>query len=404
MNNALNRWELTRTVAVWEFNRFYKIWDEIKGLAFMFLFGLIGFFGATWVFSSGNEVRTIAITENPWYLADSLQTDQYQFQTISLQEVDATREQIESRDLDALIIIHDVSHAELVVRRGQGWTELLKTTFQPLHVQLLQQELTMSDEAFARVRDGIAWTATTTSEKDPSGNISRILAFAAIAFLLMAVFLGFAYQFTAITGEKGTKMTEMMLAIIPPQTWIDGKILGITAIGLVKVVTYSALSILGGIGLLVFTGNDPLTLLGLIKPLDMIVFFSMALLGILMWNAFLAGIASTIDDPNTSERGGLMLMPVLPVLLAAFAVFNPDSTAMRILTFFPLTSSAILPVRMVLTDVMWWEIVGALVFLAITVAAFRRMAGKIFAYSVLIYGKEPSWREMWSVLRQRLTE
>jgi len=400
MNRPINRWNLTRTVAIWEFNRFYKIWDELKGLALMTLFGLAGFFGATWVFSSGNDVRTIAISENVWYLADSLQTSQYTFITIPADSIDQAREQVQNREIDALIVIQGASQAELVLRKSQAWTELMKLSFQPVHVSHLQEQFGFSDETLSLVRDGLSWTVTLTESEESVTKISRVLALSAIGLLLMAVFLGFAYQFTAITGEKGTKMTEMMLGIIPPQTWIDGKILGITAIGLVKVATFAVIGILGGLALLSFTGSDPITLLMLIQPLPTLIFFTMALLGILMWNAFLAGVASTIDDPNTSERSALMFLPLLPVLLSGLAVLNPDSSAMKILTFVPITSSAVLPVRMVLTDVAWWEIVGSILLLVATVALFRRIAGKIFAYSVLVYGKEPTWREMWSVLRK----
>ncbi|MFO7656979.1 MAG: hypothetical protein R6W78_07920 [Bacteroidales bacterium] len=62
----------------------------------------------------------------------------------------------------------------------------------------------------------------------------------------MAVFLSFAYQFTAITSEKQLKITEQIVSAISPQVWMDGKIFGITLTGISSMNTYSVLSILGG--------------------------------------------------------------------------------------------------------------------------------------------------------------
>lgn len=42
----------------------------------------------------------------------------------------------------------------------------------------------------------------------------------------------------------------------------------------------------------------------------------------------------------------------------------------------------------------------AVLLLVVTIGVFRRIAGKVFAVGVQMYGKEPSWGEMWrAVLR-----
>ena len=120
----------------------------------------------------------------------------------------------------------------------------------------------------------------------------------------------------------------------------------------------------------------------------------MALIGTLMWNAFLAGVAATIDDPNTSTKSGFMFLPMFPVMLAFLALVNPDTVAMQLLSIFPLTSYAVLPARMVLTSVSWWEPVLAIALLAVTAWLLRVAAGRIFAAGMMMYGKEPDYRQM----------
>ncbi|MGD8781752.1 MAG: hypothetical protein PVH88_22650 [Ignavibacteria bacterium] len=55
--------------------------------------------------------------------------------------------------------------------------------------------------------------------------------------MLLGIFLGLAYQFVAITGEKQLRISEVVVAAISPQKWIDGKILGISFLSLAFLIT-----------------------------------------------------------------------------------------------------------------------------------------------------------------------
>jgi len=67
---------------------------------------------------------------------------------------------------------------------------------------------------------------------------------------------------------------------------------------------------------------------------------------------------------------------------------------------FPLTSSSVLPLRLLLAEVAPWEVPLALALLAGVIWVLRRAAGKIFALGMLMYGKEPTIREMWRWARE----
>jgi ABC-2 type transport system permease protein len=118
------------------------------------------------------------------------------------------------------------------------------------------------------------------------------------------------------------------------------------------------------------------------------------LLGFLMWLAFLGAVAATVDDPNTSTRGPLLFLPALFSSSALLVVRNPDSLFARVLALLPITSPAVMPARLALTSVGWWEVTLALAFLGASIWFLRRAAGKIFAVAMMLYGKEPSWSEM----------
>ena len=74
--------------------------------------------------------------------------------------------------------------------------------------------------------------ATSTAEK--------IAAAAFIMLTCLGVFLGMASFFAGITGEKSMRVTEQVIAAISPQTWVDGKLLGLTAAAFGTLLTYGA--------------------------------------------------------------------------------------------------------------------------------------------------------------------
>jgi ABC-2 type transport system permease protein len=227
-----------------------------------------------------------------------------------------------------------------------------------------------------------------------------VLAFFFAGLMIMAVFLSFAYQFTAITGEKQLKITEQIISAIKPQAWMDGKILGITLTGLSSMLTYSIIGTLGGMLFFQFTGGSVSSILQYLHLPSILLFFMFTLMGIMMWNAFLAAIASMITDPNNSGKSGVMLLPLIFVFSSFLVMRDPDNGVSVFLSWFPLTSATAMPMRWVATELAWWEFAGSFVVLAATFYLLRKLAAKIFHVSVLISGKEPTWREVFKLARE----
>jgi ABC-2 type transport system permease protein len=122
--------------------------------------------------------------------------------------------------------------------------------------------------------------------------------------------------------------------------------------------------------------------------------------GLMFWSCFLAAIAATVSDPNTSTRTPLMLLPSIPMVIGFAGLSQPDSLGMQILSWIPVTSMGVMPMRLALGDVAWWEIALSLVLLGLGIAWLRRAASRIFEVSMLIYGKEPGFAEMRRWLKE----
>jgi len=118
-------------------------------------------------------------------------------------------------------------------------------------------------------------------------------------------------------------------------------------------------------------------------------------LGTVLINAMLAGFSATIDDPNHSSRSTVMLVPLLPVFLSFSVIGEPDSTIATVMSIIPISSFAMMPARLLQTDVAVWEWLLSLVLLAAFVYWMRSVAGRLFAMGIQYYGKEPGWKEIW---------
>lgn len=210
-----------------------------------------------------------------------------------------------------------------------------------------------------------------------------------LILLGIGVFSGFGFMFTAITTEKQQRVTEQLLTLISTKEWIDGKILGISLFCLKSMVTtglflylmIQAVSLAKGKGMFVL----PITPLELASAL---IFVS---LGLLLVNSFLAGFAATIDDPNHSSRSIVMFLPTVPLAVVFSVMDNAEGTLMHILSLFPLTSFAAMPMRMASVSVPWWEWILSLVLLIACLFWLKNAASRVFELGIRMYGKEPEW-------------
>jgi ABC-2 type transport system permease protein len=134
-------------------------------------------------------------------------------------------------------------------------------------------------------------------------------------------------------------------------------------------------------------------------PFFLAALVAFSTLGFLLWFTFFAAIAATVDDPNNSSRGGWMLFPLLPLGLAFAVIRDPDAPLARVLGLLPPTAPTVMPVRMLLGEVPLFELLLALAGLVGAIGLLRRAAGRIFELGMLMYGKEPSWREIWRLAR-----
>lgn len=398
---GLNRWEQVRRIAIWEFGRFVKWRQQLIGIVVMIVVGAASG-GLTRMVKNarGKEVRVAVV--NATQLGFALPAvDGVRWVPDVYPTEEAARAAVSLDSVGGALFVRSGTSGDILVRKRAAWTGSVEQALSAARRTAQFAGLPVPESSKQQLMAPFTvQVSTVTLQNGGTDASTRLIAGGILMFGILVLFNGFASLFAGITGEKQQRITEQVIAIVSPQTWMDGKILGLAGAAVTGTLLFAAT----GLGLLTVLpkvlGTSGVSLPpvpGDLAPLLLVALVT--LLGIVMWFAFMAAIAATIDDPNSSPRSALLLIPVLPLGLAFTLIARPETPIAQLLSVFPLTSMAVLPVRLLLTSVPWWEPVLAVVLLAAATWAFRRAAGTIFAVGILMHGKEPSWAETWRWVR-----
>jgi ABC-2 type transport system permease protein len=387
-------------VARWEFARYFKPRQQLAGLLLALAGAGVGF-GIAKLASGGTptpvEVAVIGADRLP--LPAESERGRVRFSPHPQADAEALRAAVGRDELAGLLTIHDRDQAELLVHDRGGWVAELEATLSAARRDAAMADARLEPETLARILAPVRLEVVHHPQGPPPRPAGRTLGFSVvIGLMILGIFTGMGYVFASITGEKQQRVTEQVVAAIPPQSWIDGKILGLAAVSLVSVANMAAA--FGILVLVLRLAGRPLALpASLGNPGHLLLMALFAILGFFFWFAFLAAVAALIDDPHNSSRTQLLMLPVLAVGASFLALGNPDGGLVRALALLPPFSASMLPARLLLVNVPGWEVVLSLLLLAAAVVGLRRVAGRVFEVGMLMYGKEPSWAEVRRWLR-----
>lgn len=195
----------------------------------------------------------------------------------------------------------------------------------------------------------------------------------------------------SIMEEKMNRVIEVLVSSCSATDLMTGKILGLSGLGLTQLVFW------GLIGLAI-SAKLGVSLIALPNFILLVLFF---VLGYLLYAAIFVAAGSPISTEQEAQQitSYLVLILVLPLAVAFPVMLNPDSLFVKILTFIPLMTPTMMAIRIPVQMPSALEIGGAIVLLAASTVGAMWVAGKIFRTAILAYGKRPSLRELYHLLR-----
>ena len=123
--------------------------------------------------------------------------------------------------------------------------------------------------------------------------------------------------------------------------------------------------------------------------------------GYFLYSSFYASIGAAVDNETDSQQFLLpIIMPlILGVYIGFFTVMNdPNGTIATVFSMIPLTSPIVMMMRIPF-GVPWWQIALSMTILFASFLGVVWFASKIYRIGILMYGKKPTWRELYKWLK-----
>ncbi|MFJ8590746.1 ABC transporter permease [Streptomyces sp. NPDC093598] len=214
---------------------------------------------------------------------------------------------------------------------------------------------------------------------------------AAEQFALIVSSTGLLYFFFIFYGitlaqgvveEKTSRVVELLLSTIRPWQLLAGKLIGVAVAGLTQLV------VLGGAAVALAQGTGAITLPNAVGG-SLVTLGVWFLLGFFLFAAMLAAAAARVSRQEDLQGvvQPVMLLITMPFVLG-IALLSKDAHDPLIewLSLVPPLSPILMPARMLLGIAPAWQIALSLVLAAAALAGMTRVAGRMYANSVLRSG------------------
>ncbi|MFN8528940.1 MAG: ABC transporter permease [Anaerolineae bacterium] len=196
-----------------------------------------------------------------------------------------------------------------------------------------------------------------------------------------------------------TSVSAEILTTVTPFQLMFGKIIGLGALGLVQLAVWL------GAGLIVINVGQFLPALqGVTIPPDLViasvVYF---LLGYFLQASVMAGIGAVVASEQESRQyaGIFSLLFSIPFFLIINFFTDPNGPVVTFLCLFPFTSPVSVIMRMGFGSIPPEQLILSVLILLVTVVLVTWLSARVFRWALLLYGKRPSLRQMFDVLRRR---
>nr|WP_314837892.1 ABC transporter permease [uncultured Flavobacterium sp.] len=229
----------------------------------------------------------------------------------------------------------------------------------------------------------------------------------------------------SVIEEKTSRIVEIIISSVKPFQLMMGKIIGTALAGLLQFFIWACLGFILLFSVSLFFGVNIGPVSGAqdvlsaqpemsssaalyIKELwnlpiagilaGFVVYF---IGGYLLYSSFYAAIGAAVDNQTDSQQ---FLMPIImPLILSVYVGFftvinDPHGSVAVVFSMIPLTSPIVMLMRIPF-GVPLWQIAISVTLLFASFLSVVWFAGKIYRIGILMYGKKPTWKELYRWLK-----
>ena len=281
--------------------------------------------------------------------------------------------------------------------------------------------------AIQKAQSHISLNLVKTSGEETVRGLNEIKIFIGGAFgylIMMFIIIYGNMVMRSVIEEKTNRIIEIIISSVKPFQLMIGKIIGTSLAGILQFTIWAIIGlILMTTASMVFgvsTGTPSSLPISQISPdiaqaaqmyikelwnlpiasilIGFVVYF---IGGYFLYSSFYAAIGAAVDNQTDSQQFLLpIIMPLmLSVYIGFFSVMNdPHGTVAVVCSMIPLTSPIVMLMRIPF-GVPLWQIAISVTLLFGTFFGVVWFAAKIYRVGILMYGKKPSWKELYRWLK-----
>lgn len=264
---------------------------------------------------------------------------------------------------------------------------VLAATVDEVH---LREALAAAGIPVAKVAQALAPVPLTTSalKPQPSDQSARDVAALAAALLM---YLSLSLYGTAVANgvaqEKTSRTAEVLLAAVRPRQLLAGKVIGIglTGLGQLAIAALAGLIANAAIHSTKIPGS-----IWVLLPAFLVCFLA----GFALYAFAFAAAGALVSRQEEVQFVTLPIgMPLLiGYLLVYAAIASPNATWLKVASFLPPLTATLMPARIALGHIAWWELPLAALIMVASIYGMVRLAARIYAAALIRGGARVGWR------------
>ncbi len=416
-------------------NKSFIVMTFLSPLLFVAVAGFVGYLA-----SIKADQKTIAIHDQSQVFAKEFKSNS-EFKYIDLSSVDMKilNDSVVKETYDGLLFIPNSKNFKTVQTKTQYISNDSPSLSQIANLQeIIQDKITKSNFETAKL-DTIAIQKAQSKveisliKSDGKATLKglneiKVVLGGAFGYLIMMFIIIYGNMvMRSVIEEKTNRIIEIIVSSVKPFQLMMGKIIGTSLAGILQFFIWAILGLVLMFVASAFfginatpTNNIPPELLqsaqselassatmylteiwSLPIATILISFVIYFVGGYFLYSSFYAAIGAAVDSETDSQQ--FLLPIIIPLVLGVYIGFftvihDPHGTIATVFSFIPLTSPIVMMMRIPF-GVPWWQILISIIILFATFFCVVWFAAKIYRVGILMYGKKPTWRELYKWLQ-----
>ncbi len=419
-------------------NKAFIIMTFVSPLVMVALVALVAYLSQL----NNDTERTISVLDETGVLSDVFEnTEETTYTILSGTNLENAKALVKAQENFGLLHIVKSADSAKVVENVRFYSDespslsIISGLERKIEKKLSDTKLQSDGVDLQKIKDSktdvvIAQETFTGEKTSKIDNVLKLAFGGAAGYLLFMFIIIYGNMIMrSVIEEKTSRIIEVIISSVKPIQLMMGKIIGTSLAGLTQ---FAIWVIVGGILVFVLTAIFGISITELQTPqqdmmkqamenpemaneiqLGIQSFFNLPIAnlvtafmfffigGYLLYSSLYAAVGAAVDNETDTQQ--FMMPIIMPLILAVYVgvftvIEDPHGTVSTVFSFIPFTSPVVMLMRIPFGVPLWQQVLS----FAILIGTFTLtvwFAAKIYRVGILMYGKKPSYKELYKWIK-----